>query len=324
MSSSLAETHASLRAFGATDRGQVREYNEDVVLLRPDLGLFVLADGAGGHQAGRIAAEVACETLAGHMEQSASGALEQDEFDRFGISSEARRLSRAVHLANQRVMELSRSSEQHRGMGTTIVAASYVARHGTLHVAHVGDSRCYRLRQGHLEALTEDHCLLTDVLEERPELDETRLAKLPKNVVTRALGMGTTLRVALRSHSLSAGDRYLLCSDGLSGCVNAEQLATLLGQHEPPRTIVEHLISLANQCKAPDNVGALVLAIDGESAVSSRKQKRMASPVAALRESDPELLILGIEDLDLAQHLYSASDGLLEQLGELARKKPQT
>ncbi|HEU5073580.1 MAG TPA: protein phosphatase 2C domain-containing protein, partial [Polyangiaceae bacterium] len=253
-----------LQADGATDVGQQRDHNEDVVLIRKDLGLFVLADGAGGHNAGEVAAELACKTIAEYMEQTAPEAAEQPEFDRFGIPNQARRLSIAVHQANRRVVELAQSSEKHRGMGTTIVATSYAKQHGMLHVAHAGDSRCYRLRHGHLEALTEDHSLMTDVLEQRPELDEKKLQRLPKNIVTRALGMGPTIRVSVRSHRVLGGDRYLLCSDGLSAVINPDQIVTLLDQAKPPATVVKHLISLANQCGAPDNVGVVVIAVDGQ------------------------------------------------------------
>lgn len=308
-----------LQADGATDVGQQREHNEDVVLIRKDLGLFVLADGAGGHNAGEVAAEVACKAIAEYMEQTAREAADAPELDRFGISTQARRLSIAVHQANRRVVELAQSSAKHQGMGTTIVAASYAKQHGMLHVAHAGDSRCYRLRHGYLEALTEDHSLMTDVLEQRPELDEKKLQRLPKNIVTRALGMGPTIRVSIRSHRVVGGDRYLLCSDGLSAVINSDQILTLLEQAKPPATIVKHLISLANQCGAPDNVSALVIAIDGQPSreLLAGRQKQAPMP----RESDPELLILGIEDLDLAQHLYSDSEGLLQQLEPWANRK---
>lgn len=309
-----------LQADGATDVGQQRDHNEDVVLIRKDLGLFVLADGAGGHNAGEVAAELACRSIAETMEQTARETAEQPEFDRFGISTQARRLSIAVHQANRRVVELSQSSEKHHGMGTTIVAASYAKRHGMLHVAHAGDSRCYRLRQGVLEALTEDHSLLNDVLEQRPELDEKKLQRLPKNIVTRALGMGPAIRVSVRSHRVVGGDRYLLCSDGLA-VINQDQIVTLLEQAQPPTTIVKHLISLANQCGAPDNVSAIVIAVDGQPSRELLAGRQRQPPMP--RESDPELLILGIEDLDLAQHLYSDSEGLLKQLEHWAvPKKP--
>ncbi len=319
MPSPSVESKLMLRAHGATDVGQLREHNEDVILVRKDMGLFVLADGAGGHNAGDVAADLACRGIVEHMVSTARSAATEPEFDRFGISTQARRLSVAVHHANRKVVELSQASEQHHGMGTTVVVAYYARQHDTLHVAHVGDSRCYRLRNKNLESLTQDHSLLTDVLEQRPELDEARLARLPKHVVTRALGMGPSVRVSVRSHRIVGGDRYLLCSDGLSGVINADQIATLLEQKQPPHTIVQHLIDLANQCGAPDNVAAIVLAVDGQSEralPASRSGWRSGEP----RESDPELLILGIEDLDLARYLYSTSDGLLEQLGELAER----
>src|SRR6185295_2804941 len=110
----------------------------------------------------------------------------------------------------------ARASKEKEGMGTTIVAAVPAPRSGAIHVAHVGDSRCYRLRARHFEQLTEDHSLLNDVLESWPDVDDSALARLPRNVVTRALGMDEKLRVSIRSYEMVGGDRYLLCSDGLT------------------------------------------------------------------------------------------------------------
>jgi protein phosphatase len=138
------------------------------VVVRPELGLFAVADGAGGHNAGDVAARLACDTIEAYFEKSVLEEAKQPAFDRFGIATAARRLSTSVHRANKAVVNLSRSSQKHKGMGTTIVVLSYARATAMMHVAHVGDSRCYRLRQGCLERLTEDHSLLTDVLEISP------------------------------------------------------------------------------------------------------------------------------------------------------------
>ena len=126
-------------------------------------------------------------------------------------------MSAAVLKANRDIIEISRTSQAHRGMGTTVVAACFSARSGLMHVAHVGDSRCYRLRAGHLELLTQDHSLLTDVIEQRPELDDALLARLPKNVVTRALGIPSLQEETSRSASLGMvwkpSERFSLTAD---------------------------------------------------------------------------------------------------------------
>lgn len=315
-----------LRAGGATDVGQRRTHNEDAVLVRDDLDLYLVADGAGGHNAGEVASHLCARSMANYFGATIRSTHQSPEFNRFGMPNGARRLSAAVLKANRDIVEISRSSKAHRGMGTTLVAACFSPRSGLLHVAHVGDSRCYRLRAGHLELLTKDHSLLTDVLEQRPELEDAVLSQLPKNVVTRALGMDETLRVSMRSFTLVEGDRYLLCSDGLSGPVPMPDLARALGSEATPEQLALRLIELANEAGGPDNIAALVLECQ-----RSPVRELLGSPVPEPFDppfesdpygSDPELLIVGIEELDpeldLGRGTESASDGLLKALTDLS------
>jgi len=252
-----------LQAGGATDVGRRRTHNEDSVLVRDDLSLYVVADGAGGHNAGEVASALCARSMSNYFGATIRSTHQSPEFNRFGIPNGARRLSAAVLKANRDIVEISRSSQAHRGMGTTVVAACFSPRSGLMHVAHVGDSRCYRLRAGHLELLTKDHSLLTDVIEQRPELDDAVLARLPKNVVTRALGMDEQLRVSIRSYAVVEGDRYLLCSDGLSGPVSAPEIAAALGRDEPPQACATRLCELANVAGGPDNIAVVVLHCQG-------------------------------------------------------------
>src|SRR5215216_1686162 len=166
----------TLKAAGRTDIGRRRQHNEDVVLVREDLGLFLVADGAGGHNAGEVASALAARSIENYFGATIRATHEAPEFNRLGMPNGARRLSSAVHKANRDVVEIARSSPKHRGMGTTVVACCFSPRSGLMHVAHVGDSRCYRMRDGDFELLTQDHSLLTDVLEQRPELDDDVLA----------------------------------------------------------------------------------------------------------------------------------------------------
>jgi protein phosphatase len=321
-----AERHAdsTLRAFGATDVGRKRKHNEDVVLVREDLALFAVADGAGGHQAGEVAAALAARSLSNYFGATVRTTHERPEFDRFGMPNGARRLAAAVQKANRDVLEISRTHQQHRGMGSTVVAASFSPRSGLVHVAHVGDSRCYRFRAGQLEQLTQDHSLLTELLEQRPDLSDDALERLPQNVVTRALGMDDQLRVSIQSHAVLPGDRYLLCSDGLTSEVPVLQLADALAQPEPPETVVHLLIAMANGAGGRDNVGALV--IDCAGSASSTPSWLPPSPSTAYEEderTDPELLILGIEELNLDELLHGPSDELLDVLAQWAKTNPR-
>jgi protein phosphatase len=321
-----ARPHAAvtLEAAGRADIGKRRQHNEDVVLVRPDLGLFVVADGAGGHNAGEVASALACRSMENYFGATIRATHELPEFNRLGMPNGARRLSSAVHKANRDVVEIARTSPKHRGMGTTVVACCFSPRSGLMHVAHVGDSRCYRMRGGDFELLTQDHSLLTDVIEQRPELDDDMLARLPKNIVTRAIGLDGQLRVSIRSFSVVEGDRYLLCSDGLSGPVQAADMADVLALPEPPAKLSERLIELANERGGPDNIAALVIACQGghKSALPADSVPPPPPEVLAMvaeaeaGAAEPELLILGIQDLDVADAV-SASDDLLKAIEDM-------
>jgi protein phosphatase len=310
-------TELVLRAFGNTDVGRVRANNEDAVLVRPDLLLYVVADGAGGHAAGEVASRLAVRSIENFFGATVRATHERPEFDRFGIPSGARRLSQAVLKANQDVIEIAKTTALHRGMGTTVVAACFSPRSGLLHVAHVGDSRCYRLRSGHLELMTQDHSLVTDIIEQRPDLEDEVLARLPKNIVTRALGMDPRLRVSMRSHAVVPGDKYLLCSDGLSGMVTAEDLAETLSRAEGVDSLVERLIAIANAAGGADNIAALVIECQGGHEHARPADSVPPTPAGdeGERLSDPELLILGIEELDSAG--VDRTHGLMRELNEL-------
>jgi protein phosphatase len=284
------------------------------VLVSDELGLYLVADGAGGHRSGEVASALASRSIKNYFGATIRKTHDQPEFDRFGIPSGARRLSAAILKANRDVMEIAKSQPKHKGMGTTVVAACFSPRSGLMHVGHVGDSRCYRLRGGHLELLTQDHSLLADVLEQRPELDDTVLARLPKNIVTRAIGIDPMLRVSMRSYAVVAGDRYLLCSDGLSGPVAAEALAQTLGTYAEPNDISLQLIELANDAGGPDNIAALVIeCTDGPDKDSVPPPAPAEVSLETPTRADPELLILGIEELE-ALDADSASDDLLRAL----------
>ncbi len=295
--------HLQVTGAGLTDPGQRRRLNEDRIAVRDDLQLYLVCDGAGGHNAGEVAAALAARSIVNYLAATSAEAENLPEFDRFGIPYGARRLSAAVHKANRDVAEISRTSHQHRGMGTTVVAIAFSPRSGLMHVAHVGDSRCYRLRSRHLELLTQDHSLLTDVLEYRPDLDETKLDRIPRNIITRALGVSDDLRVSVRSHPVVSGDRYLLCSDGLSGPVPAPFMSELLRLDESGQEVAQHLILAANAAGGPDNISAVIVdcSTGPETALPLGPTEPPPPPDSGADE-DPELLILGSEEIDLEDH----------------------
>jgi PPM family protein phosphatase len=294
-------------ASGATDVGRKRDHNEDDVLVRPDLHLYLVADGAGGHAAGEVASAIATRSIASYFESTKHAFRGKPDVDEFGLWTGARRLGAAVQRANRDVIEIAASSNKRRGMGTTIVAAAISERSNVIHVAHVGDSRCYRVRHGHIEQMTQDHSLIIDALELRPDIDDATLARLPANVITRALGMEETVRVPVRTYGIANGDRYLLCTDGLSNKVSPEDLSETTRGDAPPGEIVRRLIDMANAAGGEDNIAAVVISCD---AVPDRPRSVHPSNIPAPRrparvpgattdESMPEIMLLGIEEVDL-------------------------
>lgn len=307
-----------LRASGRTDIGRNRPTNEDATLVRADLGLYAVLDGAGGHRSGEVASALAARSIENYFGATIRRTHESPEFDRFGIPTGARRLSAAIMKANRDVIEIASQTPEHKGMGTTVVALAFSPRSSLLHIGHVGDSRCYRLRGGHLELMTHDHSLARDVLEQRPDLDDSVLDRLPQNIVTQALGLTPKLRVDLRSHRVAPGDRFLLCSDGLSGPVDEEALHRALAADDASDAIVGHLIDLANDAGGHDNIGVVVVLVEagqmGESLPPATERPLRPEPL----RSDPELLILGIEELDLTG-TSSASDEIIGALKGLVK-----
>jgi protein phosphatase len=310
-------------AAGAADIGQ-RLHNEDHVLLRPELGLFVLADGAGGHNAGNVASALATTTVANVFETSATSLADRPEIDQHGLWTIARRLSAAIHRANAEIIDIAKKSSKYQGMGTTIVALALSPDGSIVHVAHVGDSRCYRLRGGLLEPLTVDHSIIMDVLETHPDADDQLLARLPRHVVTRALGMEEGLRVPVRTLRALAGDVYLLCSDGLTDVLDDDHIEAMLGEARTPDAHVQVLLQGAVTAGADDNVAAVVIAFNETDEPPKRRPSvRPPEPPVEMRApmgSAPEIIIVGVET-----HIVpadSANATLLDALGRFARLRP--
>jgi len=287
----------AIDAGGTTDVGKVRKHNEDALLVRKDLRLFVVADGAGGHNAGDVASRLAVRSIENYFEATESAAAGLPERDQFGLPTQGRRLAAAVQKANADIVEIARLSQERKGMGSTVVAAYVRPEWNRLYVAHVGDSRCYRLRAGHLEALTHDHTMQNDIIEMRPDADDAVLQRLPRGVVTRALGMGESVRVELRSFELAAGDRYLLCSDGLYREVSEEGLSVILRLREGPEALSAQLVDAANKARGADNVTALVIDCFRVDKPASRDITASFGGKRDAMSSAPEILILGVESV---------------------------
>jgi protein phosphatase len=269
-------------AFGVKDVGG-RTHDEDAILVRPDLQLFAVADGAGGDNAGNIASSVALASLARTFEATRGDT--GPRVDSLGVLAGARRLSRAVHRAHKEVLEIAKSHDRYRGMGTTVVALFLELEHGLVHLASVGDSSCFRMRSGNLEQLSEDHTLGRDVLETNPDFDDAAAARLPRNVITRALGMKADLRVSVRSFDVANGDRFVLCSDGVADVLGDEAIVEILQTTRDAEGHARGLLQAALAQHPDDNCAALVVSVQAALGVSSIPKAHHARP---LRKQRPQ------------------------------------
>lgn len=249
-------------AVGLTDVGLQREHNEDSFVVAADHDLFVVADGMGGHQAGDVASKLATQTMVEFFDSIASEDVTWPfSFDP-SLSEEENRLLTGVRLANRQIVELGNRSAEHQGMGTTVVAALFSSVRRRLYIGHVGDSRAYRIRGGKIEQITKDHSLVNDYLEAMPNMTEEQLNELPKNVITRALGMQEQVAVDIGAFDAEQGDVYLLCSDGLSGMIEDEQLLEIVASTPDPVEGCRRLVNTANAHGGEDNVTAVLIKVE--------------------------------------------------------------
>jgi PPM family protein phosphatase len=246
-----------------SDPGLKRTSNEDSHSTRPDVGLFAVADGMGGHVAGEVASRVAVEAIEAFIQETAGADKNRTwpfPFDP-SVSLEANRLRAAFRLANRKIASAIADSQDLRGMATT-ASAVLLGPHGAS-VAHVGDSRVYVLRAGKLEQITHDHSWVEEQVR-AGTLTPTAARQHPwRNVVTRALSGGEDPEVDVTDIVPRPGERYLLCSDGLFTVVPDTRIAELLGDMKASLdSIARALVAAANDAGGPDNITALILQID--------------------------------------------------------------
>jgi protein phosphatase len=234
-----------------------RTHNEDNFSILEESGLYIVADGMGGHASGEVAAKMAVDSLKEFFAATANDPERTWPYkmDR-SKGYEENRLITGIKLANLRIYESAQRDPRQRGMGTTIV--TMFAVEDGVYIAHVGDSRIYRLREGKIEQLTEDHSLLNDYIKMK-RLTPEEIANFPhKNVIVRALGMKDTVKVDTRFEQPRAGDVYLLCSDGLSGPVTDDELLQISTQSEDLKSSATKMIERANANGGPDNITVIL------------------------------------------------------------------
>jgi PPM family protein phosphatase len=242
---------------GQTDVGRKRAHNEDNFAIMAEYGLYVVADGMGGHASGEIASKMAVDTLHEFFTATADDPERTWPYkmDR-SKGYEENRLVTGIKLCNLRIYEQAQRNAKQRGMGTTL-AALFAVEDG-IYVAHVGDSRVYRIRDRNIEQLTEDHSLLNDY-KKMKHLTPEEIANFPhKNVIVRALGMKDTVKVDTRYETPRARDTILLCSDGLSGPVTDERMLDIVQTSADLPTATRRLIEAANEGGGPDNITCIL------------------------------------------------------------------
>lgn len=249
-----------------TDVGRVRDHNEDSFLVDKKLNLFIVADGMGGHAAGEVASQIASHTVREVIKRE-QDMLHQFEAGQSGIGRHdiLRLLESAVQQACSAVYTEGQEDESKRGMGTTIDALLLIGSRGF--IAHVGDSRVYLYRQDAVHMLTEDHSLINELLK-RGRLSREQIEKLQyKNAVTRAVGVYESVEVDTIDFDVLKGDRFLLCSDGLSGYLEEAELASLFAE-TPDDALSQRFIDLANERGGKDNITSIVVKVpDAEAGV---------------------------------------------------------
>jgi serine/threonine protein phosphatase PrpC len=260
-----------LLAGAATDVGMVREGNEDGFLIDDRLQLFAVADGMGGHQAGEVASATALEALRASV--ATGTALEQ-----------------AVTAANAAVFEKASADEALRGMGTTLTTLSIDPAGAELLGGHVGDSRAYLVRDGELRQITEDHSLVEELVREGRLTPEQADVHPQRSIITRALGIDAAVSVDLVPVDIRAGDRILLCSDGLTTMLRPSDIATILRREPDPGRAADLLVDAANAAGGEDNITALVVEVedDGLAGITGAHVARAGAAEAPASPPDVE------------------------------------
>jgi len=235
-----------LRSAVRTDVGQRRRANEDRYGIADHLGVYLVADGMGGHTAGQVASDLAIQSAVAALESLAGGAAKLTDKLRF-----------AVAAANREIFETAQEKPHLAGMGTTLVAL--LAGNERIALAHVGDSRAYLIRGGKIRQLTDDHSLVAELVRRR-EITEVAARGHPhRHVLTRALGVRRTVEADLAELTPAEGDVFLLCSDGLTGHVQDEEIAAEVLRESDLGGACENLVRLANERGGEDNITVMLV-----------------------------------------------------------------
>jgi len=244
-----------LTVYGETDVGQLREHNEDFIGWDAHLGLILLADGMGGHNAGEVASELAVSSIRDALQDVLGPDMASSDMIDFNDA-----IREAIVYANDEIIRMANERLECAGMGTTIVVTLF---HGDrVIIANVGDSRMYRLRDKALSQLTTDHSLVQEMLDNGYISEEEAQLSASRNLITRALGIADQVDVDVAQDTAQNGDTYLLCSDGLTDLVTDQEiLQLLLLSNDDLKTGCKQLITLANEKGGKDNISVILISL---------------------------------------------------------------
>ena len=269
--------HVKLQIAAKTDTGLVRSHNEDSIAHNPEYGLLILADGMGGYNAGEVASAIATSTLKLVLEAQLQhrGWAARSNHSKYIQQL----LLESVERANSAILEAARNEPQFSGMGTTLVVAIF--HQNKLTVAHVGDSRAYRLRRGELTLITRDHSLLQEQIDAGLVDPEWARFSSNRNLITRAVGVDHQIDVEIHDHVTQVGDIYLLCSDGLSDMLSMQEIGDILNRAVSDLDFTcDALISRANKNGGKDNTSVILTKVQSNRAASGGPLKRLVNWVA--------------------------------------------
>jgi serine/threonine protein phosphatase PrpC len=252
-----------LRACGKTDKGRVRDQNQDVFCIEESLGLLAVADGMGGHASGEVASKMGMDILKDYLKgrkESLPGVGNPSYLE------STNRMAAGVKLANQAIYEASLSHSTWNGMGTTLTAV--LLNGNRLSIAHVGDSRVYLIRGGIIEQMTDDHTVVSEQVERGLMTREEAADSAMRHILTRALGITPDVEVDMEELTVSEEDKLVLCSDGLTELISDDEILSTVLSGNRPEVACDQLVELANQKGGEDNITVIVAFLDREGFLS--------------------------------------------------------
>ncbi len=246
----------TVEAAGITDVGRKRKANEDTYLIQEDYGLFIVADGMGGHQAGEVASDLVVKTMHDYIERfRKNGDVEELVKSDSSLSSQANYLNSSIHLANRVVYQFSQSKDSYRGMGSTV--STILVTDDTLIAANVGDSPIYLVRNGTITTLSMPHTVIAEQMALNPE-GVSQLGKNYRHMLTRAMGIDRNVEPYICEIQSYKDDTIVIASDGLSDKVTPEEVLDVVCRNRPEKTC-QILVDLANERGGDDNITIIVL-----------------------------------------------------------------